>query len=92
MKILKDRLHYNKETGDITWAKTIGWGIKEGEKAGWIHKSKSGNRLYVKVNQRSIPAARAAYYLVNNRFPRGRIYHKDGNKLNNSWRNLEERL
>lgn len=87
---LREILSYNKETGAITWAKNLSHGRKKGDAAGWIQGSKQGKRRYVKVDQKQYISTRLAYYLVNGKWPKSRIYHKDGDRLNDAWCNLEE--
>lgn len=90
------RLGYDPVTGDFTWLIDVGKNVKAGSRAGSVkttRKDAAGNEvkyLYIRMLDRTIPAARLAWLLHFGRWPEGRIAPKNGNTLDLSIENLVE--
>jgi hypothetical protein len=84
-------LTYNQETGVFTWNVRVAQRIKIGVMAGSVSKSKNyTGYLKIKVLGKSYLAHRLAWLITYGKFPQKMIDHIDGNKLNNSIKNLRE--
>jgi hypothetical protein len=84
---LKQRLHYDPDTGIFTWK----LGVKAGKVAGTLRRVKYGaKRLVIGVKRSQNFAHRLAFLYVTGSFPVGEVDHIDGNGLNNKWNNLRE--
>lgn len=84
-EFLKSRFLYNEETGDLTYIKNNPK-RKAGEKAGQIKNS----YVVINIRGRFFLAHRLAWMYVYGSFPSEEIDHIDGNKSNNSIKNLRE--
>lgn len=84
---LKELLHYNQDTGEFTWLKSIGGRTKVGKKAGYI----TSNGYYqTRINNVKCANHRLAFIYMLDKEPAQFVDHIDGNRLNNSWNNLRE--
>lgn len=85
---LKNRLHYDLETGIFTWKLlTTKNQVKEGGVAGF--KSARGY-LSLELNTKTYLLHRLAWLYVYGNWPVGDIDHIDGNPLNNTIKNLRD--
>jgi hypothetical protein len=84
---LREVLDYNPETGTFTWRVSSG-GTLKGTKAGF--QLIVGNHRYWRtaIDGRYYLAHRLAYFWMTGDWPPHLMDHKDGNGLNNRWRNL----
>lgn len=82
---LKEVLHYNPETGDLTWLKRPANCVKVGEVAGSIDKY--GYRC-VGIDGKQYKAHRLAVLYMTGSLPSSAVGHIDKNNLNNVWDNL----
>ena len=82
---LKQKLHYNPETGVFTWLKSVGT-VKSGTKAGGLTKI-GYVRIY--INKKAYLAHRLAFFYMEGYWPI-EIDHKDLIKHNNAWDNLRQ--
>jgi hypothetical protein len=83
---------YEEETGklirkiDIKHAK-----FKAGDEAGRVHTDSSGKKYRrVGINGKEYRTHRIIYLLKTGKVPEHEIDHKDGNGLNNLWKNLRD--
>lgn len=86
--LLKERLHYNPDTGVFTWlvAPRYPSKVKIGDTAGNDHPS---GYQQVTVAGHKVLLHRAAWLYVNGQIPDGKeIDHRDGDKSNNRIKNL----
>lgn len=81
---LRDRLHYEPNTGIFYRVKPVGgWSI--GTKVG----TKNGRGRYViKIDLVSFYASRLAWLYMTGEWPNGEIDHIDNDKMNDRWANL----
>ena len=79
---LKTILDYDSDTGIFTWLTDVG-GVKIGQKAGSPHAR--GYEM-IKVAGKSYLAHRLAFFWMTGRWPVRQIDHRNGNKLDNSWK------
>jgi hypothetical protein len=100
-KYLRACFSYNPDTGELLWRERPrehfpscrGWRIfntrNAGKIAGTIHIE---GYCSVKVGPEIYLAHRVIWKLVTRHEPTAQIDHKDGNRLNNAWRNLREAI
>lgn len=75
------RLHYNEETGNLTWAD----GPKEGQVAGW--KDQYGY-LLTRIEGQLLRNHHIIWYKKTGVWPDKSVDHKDNDPSNNRWGNL----
>jgi hypothetical protein len=80
-------VHYDPETGIITWKVRRSNRVMAGHVAGKVHK-KTGYREII-IDRRYYLAHRLAWFYAHGTWPE-RIDHRDGDKLNNRIENLRE--
>ena len=85
--VINELLNYNPETGEFTWKKSHG-ARKAGAKAGYIRNK---GYVIIRIKKQYCPANRLAYLLMTKVQPPLDmvIDHKNENKSDNSWDNLE---
>jgi len=84
---VKELLEYNEVTGLFIWKVKPCRGIKIGTTAGGI---KIEGYCRIKLDGKFYYAHRLAFLYIVGRWPSPEIDHIDGNRSNNSWRNLRE--
>jgi hypothetical protein len=84
---LRALLHYNPATGVFRWRISIAGPLKAGRIAGTTDKR---GRRYIMIDGRKHIASRLAHLWMTGEWPIGMIDHRDGDPLNNRWRNLRE--
>lgn len=86
---LRERLHYDPETGELTWrGRGQNFGGFAGKPAGCVQK---GYRvIQFSTPKVSVLAHRAIWAMVTGTWPRDRVDHKDRDGTNNRWFNLRE--
>jgi hypothetical protein len=82
---LRKILHYDRETGVFTWLARRS-GVKYGKAVG----SMKDGYLVIRVHRRLYRAHRLAWLYMTGDWPSEQIDHIDGNRANNSWKNLRE--
>ena len=84
---LKELLHYDRDTGDFTWA--VGRrGVRKGAIAGSYQTKLGGTYRIIKVEWVNYKAHRLAWLYVYGTFPPELIDHHDGDGTNNRILNL----
>jgi hypothetical protein len=84
---LRELLHYDQETGTLTWKTNVRNGsIRAGMLAGSI----THGRRELKIGKRCFIAARVIWCIQTGAWPAAEIDHKDCDPLNNRWGNLRE--
>lgn len=86
-EILKSLVHYDPETGLMTWVEARNSRARKGEEAGSVNKH-NGYR-YVHIDYRRYLIHRLTFLYMTGRWPT-EIDHIDGDRLNNKWANLRE--
>lgn len=66
VEILRERLNYDPETGDLIWVKQIGPHVRPGDEAGFIDKD---GYVIVSVQNRKYHGHKVAWALHNGRWP-----------------------
>ena len=89
---LRELLHYNKRTGVMTWIAAPRCHPRmRGKKAGSARHSRGGKYyVRVKVDGGNYSLSRLAFLWVNGVWPEYEVDHKNGDSLDNRWRNLRE--
>lgn len=85
---LREVLSYDRDSGVFTWRKSLSRSVPIGTVAGKIRK-RDGRRA-IKIDGTAYIAARLAFFYVKGRWPKGDIDHRDGDRLNDKWKNLRE--
>jgi len=84
---LKERLHYEKETGIFLWSNPITNSLKSGDIAGT--KNKEGY-IKININNKIYSAHRLAWLYFYEKFPKNYIDHINGIKNDNRICNLRD--
>lgn len=82
LRIIRETLVYDPDTGDLTWTTPP----RTGELAGYYHAR--DKRLVVGINYRKHAATHVAWFLHKGEWPLGRIALADGDPENLAFRNL----
>lgn len=82
---LKERLHYDPETGVFTWLSCPGRPDLVGRPAGTAHPK---NGVLIRLDGRVYRGARLAWFYVTGAWPDDLVDHRDGDPTNNRWLNL----
>ena len=85
--LVQQLFRYVPETGELVWAKTRNKFMKVGKVAGT--KTKTG--VNVGINGKVFTLRQLVWTWHHGDWPKGRIWHKDGDKFNTRIENLEER-
>ncbi len=88
---LKERIHYNKDTGILTWKNSSAWNIKDGHIAGTL-TSYGYIQINIKIDGIALlyRAHRLAWLYEHGEFPRGQIDHINHNRSDNRLCNLRD--
>jgi hypothetical protein len=95
---LKSRIDYDPETGEMLWKPRAGiansksWNTRfAGKPAGTVATRGDGYQFrQIKIEGRMLLAARVAWKIMRGTDPRGRLYHVNGDPLDNRYLNLRE--
>lgn len=82
---LRERLHYNPETGVFTWRRDVGSRGKAGAVVGCPDKN---GYLRVRINNQLMLLHRVAFLYVTGCWPDGDVDHRNGCTSDNRWENL----
>src|SRR5258708_26887584 len=85
---LREVLSYDPDSGVFTWLKNLSRRTPIGTAAGKI--TKRDRRRAIRIDGTSYIAARLAFFYVKGRWPKRDIDHRDGDRLNDKWKNLRE--
>ena len=88
MKIAKDLLDYNPETGVLTWKNVSNRTDRYGMKAGWVDRTKGYRKIEIKGF--SFSAHRICWLLAYGEYPKYEIDHINGIKDDNRLKNLRQ--
>jgi hypothetical protein len=92
-------LLYKKTTGELFWRKRPladfksknSWSRWNNRYAGKLAGCEDGSgRIIIRIFKQTFFAHRLAFLIVEGRWPKEQIDHRDGDSLNNKWRNLRE--
>ena len=78
--------HYDAETGSLTWA-TPRRGIVVGDRVGTLHRD---GYYMAKIDTKQHKLANIIWAMRKGVHPSCDIHHKDSDRANNRWENLEE--
>lgn len=90
-EILRQKLHYNPDTGLFKWIeKPVKGGVKIGDIAGHKYTAPHNKKSYVVIciNKSKYYAHRLTWLYMNGSWPENEIDHIDGNGSNNIFYNL----
>jgi hypothetical protein len=84
---LKERIHYNPDTGEFRWKKNIGSRAKQGAIAGSL-----GKRGYRQIcfDGKIYPASHVAKFYMSGNWPKEEMDHKNRVRHDDRWNNLRE--
>lgn len=82
---LKKILRYDPETGQFYWKKPNAHRVNKGDIAG----CKNRDRWQIVIFSKTYIAHNLAFFYVKGSWPEYKIIHKNGDKMDNRWANLE---
>jgi hypothetical protein len=89
---LREHVHYDPITGDLTWIKRPASRsiTKIGSVAGYVKRTKNRKSSYlqIRINGVFTYVHRVIWFYMTGELPT-QVYHIDGNGLNNRWENLK---
>lgn len=85
LEYLRERLKYNPETGEFTWAKRPGKGYRGGKTAGWVD---DWGYVRIEIDGVAYRAHRLAWLYMTGEWPPVEVDHKSGEPGDNRWGNL----
>lgn len=95
LKFIQNNLSYNRKTGKMVWKNTVGPNAQAKSKAGSIFGKPPNVQYYRVYTSSKLTGKRvaffvhhAAWFLVKGKWPEFIIDHKDGDGLNNRWKNF----
>lgn len=83
--ILKELMHYDPETGVMTWLKKIAAKQYIGDRVGSIDDE---GYARTKIQRKTYKLHRLIWLYMTGEWPEDEVDHKDRNRLNNRWLNL----
>lgn len=84
---LKELLHYDPNTGVFTWRIALG-SRSAGSAAGCVWKGKCNKYIHVRIDRKLYYGQILAWLYMTGGYPPDEVDHKDGDGLNNRWKNL----
>jgi len=87
-KELKEKLKYNKTTGDFIWLQRPSNRVHVGDVAGC--QEKKHGYILIRINKVLYKAHQLAWLYVTGRWPKNELDHKNKNTSNNKWSNLRK--
>jgi hypothetical protein len=84
---LRRLLHYDPETGRWKWL-IPPRGRYAGARAGYIHKSPWGPRIFIVISGKRYRASKLAWFYTTGEWPILIVDHKNRNTIDDRWENL----
>lgn len=84
-ELIKERLHYDPDTGVFTWKEARSSRIKDGSTAGFLIRGVP----HISLEYVEYRAHRLAWCYMTGKWPRRHIKHLNGNPLDNRFENLK---
>jgi hypothetical protein len=84
----REMLHYDPETGNVTWRLSNGRRAVAGNRAGWLDKSTGYWRVEIDWQRHRLH--RVIWLLVKGEWPNSQVDHENGIRSDNHWTNLRE--
>lgn len=84
---VREVIHYNPESGIVTWIKPSGRRVKPGDVCDTKHEA---GYFVVSIDGARYMLHRLIFFYMTGRWPAADLDHRDGNRVNNAWANLRE--